>query len=246
MPRKSEIAAVKPLLVLLLLLLSVTTHGQRALLVERATEYDERALVADELRHDHQLALSLTDSALRLWIALDDKLETARLLQYRAYLASRLGRTAEALGDVQESLRLYAEKKARYGVPAGWFVLGRIYLHSGSTDSAIYYTRKAVLEWQRNKQYQRLFAGYNQLCYLLLQRNELDEVEKYLQQAQHLFERQSPRWHDRLDYYFLSEQFYSTLKQWDKADEYRRLYQTLRASLQADGIEARGYITGLK
>ena len=111
MPRKSEIAAVKPLLVLLLLLLSVTTHGQRALLVERATEYDERAVVADELRHDHQLALALTDSALRLWIALDDKLETARVLQYRAYLASRLGRTAEALGDVQESLRLYAEKR---------------------------------------------------------------------------------------------------------------------------------------
>lgn len=234
------------MLTFLLLLLSFAANGQRALLVEQATEYDERAVVADELRHDHRLALALTDSALRLWIALDDKLETARLLQYRAYLASRLGRTAEALGDVQESLRLYAEKKARYGVPAGWFVLGRIYLHDGNSDSAVFYTRKAVLEWQRNKQYQRLFAGYNQLCYLLLQRNELAEVEKYLQQAQQLFERQSPRWHDRLDYYYVGEQFYTALKQWDNAKEYRSLFQTLQASLQADGIEPRGYITGLK
>jgi tetratricopeptide (TPR) repeat protein len=234
------------MLTFLLLLLSFAAHGQRALLVEQATEYDERAVVADELRHDHRLALALTDSALRLWIALDDKLETARLLQYRAYLASRLGRTAEALGDVQESLRLYAEKKARYGMPAGWFVLGRIYLHDGNSDSAVFYTRKAVLEWQRNKQYQRLFAGYNQLCYLLLQRNELAEVEKYLQQAQQLFERQSPRWHDRLDYYYLGEQFYTALKQWDNAKEYRSLFETLQASLQADGIEPRGYITGLK
>jgi tetratricopeptide (TPR) repeat protein len=234
------------MLTFLLLLFSFAAHGQRALLVEQATEYDERAVVADELRHDHRLALALTDSALRLWIALDDKLETARLLQYRAYLASRLGRTAEALGDVQESLRLYAEKKARYGVPAGWFVLGRIYLHDGNSDSAVFYTRKAVLEWQRNKQYQRLFAGYNQLCYLLLQRNELAEVEKYLQQAQQLFERQSPRWHDRLDYYYVGEQFYTALKQWDNANEYRSLFQTLQASLQADGIEPRGYITGLK
>jgi len=209
--------------------------------VERAIDWQNEGFRKEELENDLQRALLCTDSALSLWVALQEPLEIANLRKFKGYLLGRMGDFPGGKKELYEALSAYTRQQAAFGVAATQYDLGRLCMHALDYDSAVHYTRTALRFWDTEKQDYRRLLGRNQLIYLETWRLNFPEAERLQAEAAALLETGDFHWQGTLDFYFVSAAFYEQQARWQSYESYRKRYLQLLDTLQKDGVKTSSY-----
>ncbi|MEO6584128.1 MAG: hypothetical protein ABIO05_07375 [Ferruginibacter sp.] len=199
-------------------------------------ELQNIGFLLDEIECKYDSARIKLESALKVWQHINDTLNQANLLKFLGYLNGRLQNFQIGKSQIGRAIELYNSKKDSFGVAVSYFNLSRINEFENELDSAVLFAEKAKAFWQHKNNPGRLMILNNQLINLKIKQKKRTPIG-YLINENTVYLKSGIYWQQQLDFYFLSEQYFTKMGNREKKAKYAALYSNKIESLAEENSQ---------
>ena len=213
---------------------SVLTESETKHLVNIAFALQNKGFELGDYKNDYSGSLAFIDSAIPVWVALEDTSMEANLYKYKGVLLGKLHRFDEAKSIIDKAMRMYAKIHQPFGVAVSRFDLAMVYDVENKTDSALLNTSKALEYWESVSEKSRIFLVKNYLIYLNLKAGDQNKAIEFQIQNEAIIKTTELNDFFLMDYYYVASLLNEKLGKVDLKKQYFELYQQLSSKTGID------------
>ena len=199
------------------------------------------AFAYDEQKHNIPEAAKYAKLAIQARTALNDTLSMANMYKYLGYLQGKMHDFPVAEKNIKEAIRLFTLKKYMAGAAVSYHNLALVYEEEHKPDSCIANILFAKKIWiAENNDTNRLFDANNILLRVYTAENRLTEAEQAFHDNESMMngtamQNMTRSAYELLDYYKISQAFFSKKNDDKMVKEYVAKYATLKESMEKEG-----------